>query len=1148
MNRAQRRKIFQNLNSNKEDFKENFIKLLFYSKNEIIKSFFSNTENPSQIFEKIKKVFFPKELSIFCRNRFIVNKNLDLQQINQIYVFIIGIFSNDINQYIKYKYMYESYLTTEKYEEALKILEVIEKEICISYWSCCQKMMLTEMTKGFEENKKLMSLYSRSPNLIFNFLIEYKSFFVEKNTSYSAYQQKVKKALNTFTNEEIHTYFNYKLNIEKVGIDFNLSTIMQFETQFSIIDLYECYLQINTLEDISLEKDLIILANNINDFRLKNKLFLSNYNFLEINNLKNISYYKMLELYSNGYYEQFIEKATKYLEKIPFDFQIIILFIKAHIHQNYILNENSPAIYKCIYNIYKINENFNISINQIYYFLKIFSGNLWESKICSFISRKLILSHTQKNIFVSGINDYLIMPNLTSVFIQKENFNSFFKTFEKVCPITVNLYKYILLDEKVSLNEIKDYKRKNLFIADNLIKNKYFEEAYILLNKLKSNISSNDFYNIQKINKKFIKLFIDWEKYLDLICLIVNNYLVNKNLIKLIIVEELMEKIKKIKNHEMMKNINYVIFTFIYDNNDLKLQRIAYSNFMNYNSFHSLNDIISNLSSTKELIFFLEKICTVQLLKRDIILNPELNKTIEIRLNILRVLINLNPIQKKIYNEEITLITKQKSIKDRIKQIDQSRIYVDTENIKKENIDYLKEIFERFLNIKNFSNKIYIYDSNDYLETISNNQKLEPKLEVFSQDYIVFKEIFSKIMEEFLFNEFYGLNTYLSSRIRHGYCKNHLLSIFQSYNLLSKKQNDKSNEFQVNEYWDSKLLPNSKENIKFKNELSKFTKQVETKIEEVRSKWLCIKYRDKSEAFLDYTNCLENEHYFRFITEDVKDLETFYDNVIDALWNYTESNFELLREKINNELLESFIQYLSELEKGMETLNKEEFDYYYNIMNSIKQCQPQIKTKLKEFADLFHKRDVKYINFNMIDLIDTCTEINETLNLDFKNIKLEKNIIDNKVYKGDYFPYFVDILNILINNAIEHSKFSDISKLNLNILIKIEDDIDIIKLLEKEMKKTIINPNFLSITVSNNLSEELDIKILEQKIAKTFEDIKETKSFKEYLQTEGGTGFYKLNKTLRSNIPDQYFILYEFKERIFSIIIIIDLKELLCEV
>lgn len=83
------------------------------------------------------------------------------------------------------------------------------------------------------------------------------------------------------------------------------------------------------------------------------------------------------------------------------------------------------------------------------------------------------------------------------------------------------------------------------------------------------------------------------------------------------------------------------------------------------------------------MVTFLDRVCIQHLIKRDIILNPEGNRVEEIRIEILQNLIVLDSENKKKYYAEITAITKQRSIKDRIKQINQSRVFVDTENIKK---------------------------------------------------------------------------------------------------------------------------------------------------------------------------------------------------------------------------------------------------------------------------------------------------------------------------------------------------------------------------------------------------------------------------------------------------------------------------------
>ena len=158
----------------------------------------------------------------------------------------------------------------------------------------------------------------------------------------------------------------------------------------------------------------------------------------------------------------------------------------------------------------------------------------------------------------------------------------------------------------------------------------------------------------------------------------------------------------------------------------------------------------------------MSKVCIQHILKRDIILNPGGNKADELRVEILKVLIDIDEQNRKKYYAEIAAITKQKSIKDRIKQINQSRVYVDTDNIKKENESTLREDFNRYLAMKDLDEGLISYDiySEDYISDLKKivdeiNEKIKTNV-VYSQKMIILKGIITTITEEFLFNEKYG--------------------------------------------------------------------------------------------------------------------------------------------------------------------------------------------------------------------------------------------------------------------------------------------------------------------------------------------------------------------------------------------------------
>ena len=156
-------------------------------------------------------------------------------------------------------------------------------------------------------------------------------------------------------------------------------------------------------------------------------------------------------------------------------------------------------------------------------------------------------------------------------------------------------------------------------------------------------------------------------------------------------------------------------------------------------------------------------------------------------------------------------------------------------------------------------------------------------------------------------------------------------------------------------------------------------------------------------------------------------------------------------------------------------------------------------------------------------------------------VDLETNICDSNYYKGENFPYFVDAVNIMINNALEHSGISDYSKLKIAIDIEKVQDKAVLEELKKEFEKKRIkidNLEFLELSITNSLSDDIDVDMLREKVSMIFRNTKNTETVKKYSQREGGTGLYKLYKTFQYNINTAYSILYQIEKNRFCISII----------
>ena len=147
--------------------------------------------------------------------------------------------------------------------------------------------------------------------------------------------------------------------------------------------------------------------------------------------------------------------------------------------------------------------------------------------------------------------------------------------------------------------------------------------------------------------------------------------------------------------------------------------------------------------------------------------------------------------------------------------------------------------------------------------------------------------------------------------------------------------------------------------------------------------------------------------------------------------------------------------------------------------------------------------------------------------------------------EGSYFPHFIDSLGILINNAIEHSGFPNLSGLELSIDVSNVIDGTDEWLFYKDIfsKKEIdicTGSVFTNITVKNNLSSHIDITLLEKRIKNAFEEADSFDNIKELIQGEGGTGIIKLANIFKNKVPASFVILYEVQTEFLSISIIFD--------
>lgn len=1157
MNREKLRKYADFFNKQNNYYKEQlYADILFDCHTNQLSALFKQLLSRNNVKKKLNHILFPKNIKKFCDYSFVLNDNIDISHILNWCNLVIGGYTNEINSYLEIKQEFEKNLFAEEYENAFQYLDIIEKRFGISLWLIGKKMMLYEKISGLEKHIEYFTeiindadeQYNRRHEEIigeyefnrFMAIFDLESCYSESNTSETTLQRRIETYTKNLKEKDIsfQKYFRFRYGVDRGDNIEEITYAMMIDAQLSLIDMYETYV---IAEQLLLINNDTVHDNEIRDHRLNN-LKIIKYNAPI--NIEEKWFYSILDLYTSGDYELCTQKCETVLKEKPYEFQCIILLVKSCIYLNKRPRIPNKLI-QCIYDILTINENDSEAIKYLFSFSRIVRNTSWEYKVIGFLSSKTTMRSNALYKYLSILNDVHISPNaVMSRFFSydKELYVNIFKEF---CPITYGLYLY-----KIGVGgmpeEINDLNKVKLIMADRLINEKRIKEAIECI----SLVNRKERYFVERKLRRKIKIFEIINDYYSELIEVTNTVLNNKSIKKRIDMKIILGKIEDHITDIIKYSIYYCVFLYLCDETAVDKIKIAFLNFVDENINDSINELEDLNVDQAILVEFLKNVCSQYNINRCIRLNPDGKKTEEIRIEILRLLIKIDPGNKNVYYEEISLITKKRSLRTRVSQINQSRIFVNTEKIKIENESTLRELFNRYravnvvlqqkqsINDEIISNnRTEVKEVNVYDDETKTGKKSNPTKD---QQQRILHDMISIILEEFLFNHKYGLNTSLSSRIRHGVGKRKLEAAFQECDLLSKKKTDSSKEYLINEFLDSVLDVEKPYSIKIKRCFSDFTFKIETKIEEVIKGWLNIQYKTGvlsnggNVSPLNYSHVVDKTRK-AIEYNNITDFDFFYSLVISHLWDYTREFLGNIRERVRGELYNYFCLELSILERNINNIVNdypESKDKVSLLIRRINKCRATITNYINQFAQYLDKYEITYNDFSISDLLETCLQILSSLNADISKASIEQCVHNTEiVINGNYFPYFVDIITILLNNAIDHSEIKRLEELKIKI------DVNVIYHYNRDKAARFfraylltnngendLNKDFLIISVSNNIGDNLDIKVLDGILQKKLREAREIECVRKHSQREGGAGIYKLVNILTNNINSQYYI------------------------
>lgn len=1029
-----------------------------------------------------------------------------------------------INGFLIKKQQYETHFLLGEYDYANELLNQIEKEHGVSIWLLENQLLLKEFKDGVKENWSLLSELSKTiSNPYVLFFLEKLSKRAEKNISYFRYKNLFSNLANELGVASVfNEYLCFKFSYSSfVGFE-NFDYYLWLEGQFPIVDRY--------LSMIDILNELVI---NHHDFgqteELKTRIFELNQNFLDprlrqlqnwidktitYNLPENSSALSIFDLFGFQKYEQCLELIPNYIENHPTCIELYEIYIKSFIELRRDfepINEDRPLInqiLESLYNIYSRSSANEESVETLLKIVQSFSSTSWAKVLLGQVANKINFSATVGNYqYYSFINSNINNPRIISGF--KDNQTSAYEAFKRFFPdsISVKIQGYICSQEP-ELAELAITK-KDIYEGRRLFKGNNFEKAVNHYERILSEQTLTIPY-YEEVIQNLYKCYIATSQLSHAIRLYCHNFLDNKYLISSLEADHLLHAIDQVDIELVSDNIELPIF-FNIVGSDFYSQYVAYDSFLTSIGADRATEIADfSIYETKALVYFLKNVCISDVMHYS--LSFESSDDIENeRIAICRLLTEFDAENDLEYFEEIADITQKSSIRNAIREVNKGKITININQLKSAEALNIKESFSRFRELASFTrNKdLVAIDSTSeilksYLSNYENENELFDKV-VFTNDpaFITFKLMFLEIRDKFILSKEYGLDGYLSTRIRHGTLKNHLRSLFESLNLITQKTNEDT--YIENVYWENKLQ-NDGLNQHLQNALKTFSREIDNLADYIIKELIQVKtekYHDKKSALFDYSFTQESlGSIFKHVRDaNFKDYNEFLDLITNILIARTEDNLKIVRDVLTNQVQEKFHLIITQLQNSIKLYEIDKL--LPELSSSVLKSNTDIQQELENIAAWFNLTEQSSnLILNNETIIKTAIEITNSI---YPNNKIYPTVNDQTdlYLSGQYCPQLIYINRILLDNIITHSGLNTES---LNVVISANLD-------QTEETKEIYS-TVLNLSYQNNISPDIDKEQLKQKLDLLKNKFNDPDSKFENINFEGGSGLEKIKKIL----------------------------------
>lgn len=540
---------------------------------------------------------------------------------------------------------------------------------------------------------------------------------------------------------------------------------------------------------------------------------------------------------------------------------------------------------------------------------------------------------------------------------------------------------------------------------------------------------------------------------------------------------------------------------FRYIGNKYDAERsFAYEDFLLQNGVSlpsQFKPLLNGIDFNKAL-YYLRNICVEPVMHRSRVFKSS-REISEERIAVCGLLIEIDNENQESYEVEIRDTVQQITIQKRIRQIEQSKIYVDTDSLRATAEKNLKESFNRYIS--------FLREGLD--ESFQLIQRVLDKLNSQEQRGLiilklpknemedVFRNLLKDLRDEFVSSPEHGLDKYLSVRIRHGTLSGELRKPLENHSLITTRDH-KTGEYKFNEYWTARLgIPvNGNLYKEFNERLARFSKEFDQFVKHILSEWIQVKKDPEGVGLFNFSLTEYDATVIsKWLTPNTT-FEQFLDYVFEIFNDKLEKSLVNIRTKIDTEAKDTVSSMLTSLRTDLEQYGDylSQGPYFHfdttDISNAIWAARTGMLNAFNRVGDWFK---LSKSELNEPFVAEEAVEISKgtLLRTSPYGFSVEISIINQEqsfTLPGKHLNNLVDIFINVFQNIIKHSDTESTPHGEVTITY-LQDSV-------RFHIENIIGPGVAS---NNAISKIQAIKAAMREAAQS-----------RFVITEGGTGLHKI--------------------------------------